>query len=108
MTKAQRKKRIPFEKVPVSVKEAILCALCFENAIRIALKELVDESSDSEEDHGIHSAGLALAVAAMTSPKSKLFAKMIGEVSSSAISDYNNVKNMISDHFQMPNKNLMH
>lgn len=107
-SKPKSKKRVPLKMVPKPIQETILSALVFENAIGLAQVQMIKDNPDLEQDVGIFSAGLALAIAALTSPKSKLFAKMINDVSPSALADYNTVKGLLSDHYQIVDKRLMH
>lgn len=104
--KVQRKskKRIPLQEVPIPIQDAIISALAFEKAISDAVLALVDQN----QEPGVHSAGLALAVASMTSPKNKLFAKMISEVSAGAIADYQQVRRHFASEFPITDRRLMH
>lgn len=79
--------------VPQNVRDAIDCALFFENIIGRAVLDL----RQVYPKHATQSAGLALALASLTHPESKRFAKMIAEVTGYAIKDFQRCKEKLME-----------
>lgn len=88
--------------VPPHVMNVIKCAIIYERTIAQTVQDLrmVHPSMST------HSAGLALALSALTYPDHKTFASMISDMSPNVLSDFRSIKPFLDD--AVPSKGAMH
>lgn len=101
-TSSKRDKKVHVNFIPSHVLNVIKCAIVYERTIAEAVQNL----KILYPVMSTHSAGLALALSALTYPDQKTFASMISDMSPNVLTDYKTIRPFLDD--AVPSKGAMH